>query len=210
MRSPKRSRNQGGFTLIELMIVIGLIGVIAAIAIPTFMTYQARSRRTEGTTNVAGIARAYTVYHADKGKFPDMVVETAALGAAESTLPNPLAHGLAAPSTTKLPWDAPTEAFFSIVGWRPEGNVFYTYDVETSCGGTVCTDQTCFTITAHGDVDGNGSLGAVMFVHPMKDGNGNVLASCPSGVGSFFAPLHPQTLQPIYDEPAVRFASDLY
>jgi prepilin-type N-terminal cleavage/methylation domain-containing protein len=205
----KRSRNRGGFTLIELMIVIGLIGVIAAIAIPTFMTYQARSRRTEASTNVAGIARAYTVYHADRGKFPDMVVETTALGSAEASLPDPTAHGLVAPGTQKLPWDAPTEAFFSIVGWRPEGNVFYTYDVESSCGGG-CNDQTCFTITAHGDVDGNGSLGAVMFVHPMRDGNGNVLASCPSGIGGFFAPVHPQTGVPIYDEPAIRLASDLF
>jgi len=210
MRSPKRSRNQGGFTLIELMIVIGLIGLIAAIAIPTFLTYQARSRRTEGSTNVAGIARAYQAYHAERGKFPDMVTETSALGSPQASLPDPTAHGMAAPGTQKLPWDAPTESFFSIVGWKPEGNVFYTYDVESSCGGSTCSDQTCFTVTAHGDVDGNGALGAVMFVHPVRDASGTVLASCPSAVGGFFAPLDPKTSQPIYDEPAVRLASDLY
>ncbi len=210
MRNLKRSRTRGGFTLTELMITCALVGTLAAIAIPNFMTYQARSRRSEGYTNVAGIARAYKAYHAEKGRFPDMVVETTALGSPEASLPDPTAHGFAAPNTQKLPWDAPTEAFFSIVGWRPEGSVFYSYDVESACGGGLCNDQSCFTVTAHGDVDGNGSLGAVMFVHPLTNATGNPIASCNSGIGNFPPPVSAETGQAVYDEPAIRLASDLY
>ena len=208
MRMQKRSRNRGGFTLIELMIVVGLVGLLAAIAIPNFLTYQARTRRSEGHTNVAGIARAYKAYNAEKGKFPDMVTETTALGSAEASLPNPTLYGGLRP--VKMPWDTATEAFFSIVGWKPEGNVFYSYDVFSQCGGGCTGDQTCFTVTAHGDVDGNGRVGEVMFVHPMTDSSGNPVAWCNSRIGNFPPPVSAATGQDIYDEPAIQLSTDLY
>jgi type IV pilus assembly protein PilA len=210
MRDQERARNRGGFTLIELMITVALIGTIAAIAIPNFMTYQARSRRAEGYTNVAGIAHAYKSFQADRGTYPDMVTETSAMGAAAASLPDPAAFGMAAPGTVKMPWDTATGKFFNIVGYQAEGAVYYTYDVKSSSCGNACSSQSCFTITAHGDVDGNGSLGALMYVHPMTDAAGNAMAECHSGIGNFPPPVSPNTGLPVYDEVAVRLTSDPY
>ncbi len=48
-------RQQAGFTLIELMIVVAIIGILAAIAIPNFIRFQARARQSEANVNLKSL-----------------------------------------------------------------------------------------------------------------------------------------------------------
>ena len=63
-------KQQKGFTLIELMIVIAIIGILAAIAIPAYQDYTIRSKVSEGL-NLAGAAKlAVAETYDSKGGFP--------------------------------------------------------------------------------------------------------------------------------------------
>lgn len=64
-------KNQKGFTLIELMIVIAIIGILSAIALPAYQDYTARTQATEGLKAVAGIQSDIAIFVADANRWPN-------------------------------------------------------------------------------------------------------------------------------------------
>ena len=64
-------RDRGGFTLIELMLVIAIVGLLSSIAIPNYMNYQAKTRQAEAKTNLGGIYTNEAAYWSEKDKYVD-------------------------------------------------------------------------------------------------------------------------------------------
>ena len=58
-------KNQSGFTLIELVIVIVLLGVLAAIAVPRFVNLEDDAQRSARTATASAITSAMNINYAE-------------------------------------------------------------------------------------------------------------------------------------------------
>ena len=97
----KKMRNQRGFTLVELMIVVAIIGILTAIAFPLYANIQARARVAKAQADIRTLASAAVVYSAHTGGLPNnldaltspVVVNGVSAGPFVSPVPSPPTGG---------------------------------------------------------------------------------------------------------------------
>ena len=77
----QHKRYAGGFTLLELLMVVIIIGILASIALPQYLTLSERSRAAEAVTNLGAIRSSELRYSAQNGSPTTQVFTTALTGA---------------------------------------------------------------------------------------------------------------------------------
>jgi prepilin-type N-terminal cleavage/methylation domain-containing protein len=72
MRFVRKFRHgQKGFTLMELLIVIGILGVLAAVLVPRLSTFLSSGQVAAANQEVAGVETAALAFYADNSYWPE-------------------------------------------------------------------------------------------------------------------------------------------
>lgn len=74
-----------GFSLVELLMVVGIISLLAAIAVPQFIAYRARAADSQMKTDLKNAAVAMESYYAEYKVYPESVTAIAGVGFRQTT-----------------------------------------------------------------------------------------------------------------------------
>jgi type IV pilus assembly protein PilA len=79
LRRRLQGEREGGFTLIELMVVVLIIAILIAIAIPTFLGARARAQDRAAQSNLRNALTAEKTYYTDKQAYTATGTELTAI-----------------------------------------------------------------------------------------------------------------------------------
>lgn len=140
----KAIRDQKGFTLIELMIVVAIIGILAAIAIPNFLQYQAKARQSEAKTNLGGVFVSETSYLGENSKYGTFAEVGFQLA------------GMTNRYTYRSPLTASATAGTAVGEGTTAGTDMYCTGAGSTTGNTNCLAPTGTYVAAAGTTPGSG------------------------------------------------------
>jgi type IV pilus assembly protein PilA len=154
----RRSADDSGFTMIELLVVVVIIGVLVGIAVPVYLNYRKGAENKSAASDVRGAISAVEQYYTENGNtYPASVAVVSAPG----PMNFPALAGGTAESTvissgnqlqfTKVPAAGAVPVHYHICGLNLDGGAIYVYNSLN--GGSVgkSTQATIALCAANGN-----------------------------------------------------------
>jgi len=126
-------RREAGFTLLELLVVLGILALLATFAAPQVLRYLGKARSETAKVQIGAIATALELYALDNGGYPPQQVGLGALMQAPSGAPHWRGPYLKKAEGLMDPWGRPYE--YRIPGRVGAFEVF-TRGRDNTPGGT--------------------------------------------------------------------------
>jgi type IV pilus assembly protein PilA len=131
-------RDERGFTLIELMVVVMIIAVLVALALPTFLGTRTRAQDRAAQSDVRNAFAAEKAYYSDTLTYTTVPAEMTAIEAAITYIAGdtPLTTGVVYLHLHPIP----NEIFVSAMS--ASGTCFYLREID-GAGARFATDPSC-------------------------------------------------------------------
>lgn len=125
-------RRSGGFTLIEVMVVIVILGILAALVVPKVMGRPDEARTVAARQDIASIAQALKLYKLDNRRYPTSEQGLQALVAKPTIAPLPDNWKSYLDKLPNDPWGKPYQYLYP--GLRGDVDVL-SYGADNQPGG---------------------------------------------------------------------------
>jgi general secretion pathway protein G len=101
-------KRQGGFTLIEIMVVVVILAVLGALVVPKILENVDKARVTRAASDIRAIQTALDLYRLDNFKYPttEQGLQALVTQPTDPTITNYRSGGYL-PSLPKDPWNQP-------------------------------------------------------------------------------------------------------
>jgi len=99
-------RQERGFTLVEIMVVVVILGILAAIVMPKLLGRPEEARITQVKTQIRGLEQALGMFKLDNGYFPstEQGLEALVNKPTSGRIPTRYAENAYLPKVPKDPW----------------------------------------------------------------------------------------------------------
>lgn len=98
MKTPHCLRRTAGFTLVELLVVVGIVAILAAIAYPSYARHVERARRASARAVLLEAAQYMERFYAGTNSYVDAVLPDHLRNAPAGALPGEAAYAIRAAS----------------------------------------------------------------------------------------------------------------